>query len=178
MKARLHSKRYLKQILLLTITMLLALCTIFILILYVNAFNSSTKSIAHTESDRAIALLSQSEIYLEQTIALCNSLVGLNIPSNELAVSRNFWARTIFNTMLSSHTNINTYIENIDLQIDGISYFPTEIAHENHVGKFYFFDIYTEVKFTWPYYFDLELLCFQIFPAAGSGKLFCTCLQR
>ena len=158
MKARLHSKRYLKQILLLTVTIFLVLCTIFILILYVNAFNTSTNSIARAEHDRTATLLFQSEIYLEQPIALCNSLIGLDIPSNELTVSRNFWARTIFNALLSSHSNINTYIENIDLKFDGESYFPTKIAHENHVGKFYFFDIYTNETISWPYYFDLDFI--------------------
>lgn len=155
MKARLYSRRYLKQITLTTISLLLILCTIFIAILYMNAFNSTTKTIANSEFQRTKNLLSQSDTYLEQLRSICTAFAKLNIPYNELLISENYWARNTFNSMLESHTAANTYIENIDVKINGNSMSPSDISHQKQLGEFSVFELYTQEISSWPYFFDL-----------------------
>lgn len=158
MKMHLRSRRYLKYILLLTSFMLLILCMIFTFILYLNSHRALMRSISQTELERTTSLHTQSNLYFAQTTDICTSLVNLNIPREELTISQNLWARTTFNTLISSLVNSNTYIQNIDIKTEGISYFPSDIPHEYHIGEFYFFDIFTANKISWPYYFDLEFV--------------------
>lgn len=156
MRAHLHSRRYFKKMITLTISLLLVLCTCFILILYTNTYNSSIDSIYASESQRTEDLLTQSDTYWEKLRFICTVFAKLNIPFEELDVSKNYWTRNIFNSMLNSHIEANAYIGNIDVEINGNSMKPSEIAYEKHLGDFSIFTVYTEENISWPYYFDLN----------------------
>lgn len=155
MKARLHSRRYFTQIFFLTIVFLLVLCTFFTAILYTNSRKSTTETISRSESERTADLLRQSDIYLEKFVSICSSFASLRIPSEELSVMNNYWARMTFEGMLKSHITSNDYTQNIDVEISGNSISPSKTEHEKFLGKMSTLEIYTEDTLSWPYYFDL-----------------------
>ena len=155
MKTRLYSRRYLKRILLLTTSLLMILCVIFIMILYINSYHSSKKSITEYEAQRTENLLFQTDYYWRMLESLSNNFANLNISYENLELSVNSQARTVFNAMLKSHMSANKYIQNIDVEIRNHSMSPSSILHERELGDFSFFTVYTEDATNWPYYFDL-----------------------
>ena len=156
MKAHLHSRRYFKKIITLTISLLLVLCACFILLLYSNTYRASIDSIYASESQRTENLLSQTNTYWENLRYICTVFAKFNVPYEELDVSKNYWTRSAFNSMLNSHIEANTYIGNIDVEINGHSMSPSVISYEKHLCDFSIFSVYTEADISWPYYFDLN----------------------
>ena len=155
MKTRLYSRRYFKKIFLLTTSLLMILCIIFITILHANVYKSTNKSISEYESQRTENLLFQTDYCWGLLESLSNNFANLNISSENLELSVNPQARTVFNAMLSSHIAANKYIQNIDIEIRNHSMSPSAIQHERELGNFSLFTIYAENTTTWPYNFDL-----------------------
>lgn len=156
MNPNLHSRKYLKQVVLNTITLLLFICMVFIVILYRNAYQNSAKSIAETELQRTNNLSTQVDTYLEQLHAVCTAFAQLNTPSEEFSLTNNYWARMTFNSMLDSHIATNSYIENIDVVINNISMSPSKVKQEKQLAEFSFFTLHTEETLAWPYCFDFS----------------------
>ena len=154
MKTWLQSRRTFIQTLTFTVGLLLILCIFFVAILYTTSKKSTSQTIFQIESDRNAELLRQSDIYLNQLTEIGASFGNLNVPYDSLITSRDLWTRKVYDAMIDSHINSNNYIFNIDAQISGHSLYPSQVAHENHLGDFYFYEIYGEDA-SWPYYFDL-----------------------
>jgi len=155
MKTWLQSRRFFMQILALTVSLLLILCILFVSILYVNSRKSTAKTIFQTESERNAELLRQSDIYFSQLIAVGSSFVNLTVPYESLTSSETLWTRNVFDAMLESHINSNSYISSIDVEINGISLYPSKISHDKYLGDFYIFKIFGPSTPSWPYQFDL-----------------------
>lgn len=154
-KNKLYARHYFRQMLLLTIAVLLALCVLFTGILYANASKSMLKNIAGEEAERTNELLRKAGIYMGQFVANNTVFNGLNIPYEQTDVSANYWTRTIYDRMIWSHVNSDSYTQNIDVMLNGRSTYPSPVAHERTLGKYSVFVIYTEEEPAWPYYFDL-----------------------
>lgn len=156
MRARLKSKRFFIQILMLTISFLLILCIFFVAILHTNANKSIMNAILQSETERNTDLLRQSDIYWQQLTALGGSYISISIPYKDLNGTDHFWTRKMFDSMMSSHMNSNHYISNIDVVIEGNSLSPSQISHERQLDNLFFFEIFTSEKAVWPYSFDLQ----------------------
>lgn len=155
MKTWLQSRRFFIQILTFTVGLLFILCILFVSILYINSKKSTTKTIYKTESEHNAELLRQSDIYFGQLITVGTSFINLTIPYDSLNTSKSMWTRNLFDAMLQSHINTNRYISGIDVEISGISLYPSTIPHEVELGNFYTFEMYSSAEASWPYYFDL-----------------------
>ena len=154
-KNKLYARHYFRQMLFLTIGVLLALCVLFTGILYTSASNSMLKNIAGEEMDRTEELLRKADIYMSQFVSNNTVFSGLNIPYEQTDVSANYWTHTIYDRMIWSHVNSDSYTQNIDVILNGQSTYPSPIVHQRTLGKYSVFTIYTEEKPAWPYYFDL-----------------------
>lgn len=156
MKTWLKSRRFFTQVLCLTLSLLLILCTLFTVLLHVNARNTAEESFFQLEYERNSDLLRQSGIHWQQLISMTSSFSSLNIPYDELSVSTNYWARSILGEMIRSHLNANSYVQNLDVTIKQFSSSPSKIAHDKYLDKLYMFDIYVPDNTDWPYNMDLE----------------------
>lgn len=154
MKSTLQSRRFFVQILVVSISLLLALCVMFSVILFVNTRNSTSTAIFQSETERNQDLMRQSNLYWNQLINVGTSISGMYIPYDELRLE-NYWTRTVFEKMIASHKLSNNYTGNIDTVIDGHSSSPTRVSHDRYLGSFSFYDIYTQETPGWPYPFDL-----------------------
>lgn len=155
MKTWLQSRRFFIQIITLTISFLLILCILFVSILYVNSKNATANTIFKTELERNTERVRQSDIYFGQLITIGTSFINLTIPYDSLITAEPIWTRTLFDAMLQSHINTNRYISAIDVEISGISLYPSQISHEKDLGNFYIFEMHAPSETQWPYYFDL-----------------------
>jgi len=155
MKARLRSRRYLKQIFIRIITALLILCIISSATMFIRSYYTATESIHTSEANRNENLLYHSNLYLEELRSTLTSFANFNIPYEELSSSDNYWTRFTFDTMITSHYAANPYINNIDIMMNKHSLSPSGIAHDRLLGNFFNIGIYTTEKVSWPYYFDV-----------------------
>ena len=155
MITHIYSRRYLKKITLLTVTLLLILCFIFIAILSLTNYDTTKYRIANSEYQRTENLLSQTDDYMNQLFATCKTFAALNIPYSELTTAANFEQHTLFNKMLSSYSAINSYIANIELKKGSSTVQPSDILHERKLDDFLIYSLLTEDTISWPYYFDL-----------------------
>lgn len=158
MKIHLHSRPYFRKILILTCVVVLSLCMTLSVMLYVNTDSSMDESVADFEQTRTDNLLDQVDIYLSQLVLKNTAFNSLNIPYDEIGETADYWTRTVFDRMLYSHTNADTFTENIDITASGKSIYPSSVAHDRELGSFSVFTIYAPEQVAWPYYFDLEAI--------------------
>lgn len=155
MKARLHSRRYLKQIFMRIITVLLLLCILFSVTMFIRSYYTTTEFIHTTEANRNENLLYHSSLYLEELRSVLTTFAKFNIPYEELDSSDNYWTRFTFDAMIASQYTVNPYINNIDIKMNEHSLSPSSIEHDRLLGDFFNIRIFTEEDVSWPYYFDL-----------------------
>lgn len=82
MKKSLISRRYFRQILTITIAVLLLLCLLASALLYANATHTTARSIAASEQERATELLRQADVYFNQFVSKNTVFVGLILKPN------------------------------------------------------------------------------------------------
>lgn len=155
MKFRLISRRYFRQVLFLTISVLLLLCLVASFILYTNAKRTTEKALADSEQDRANELLRRADVYLEEFVSKNTVFLSLNIPYEQISVEADYWTRTLYQRMVYSHLNASSYLDNIELCLGGQSMDATPVSHERSLGRYSVFQIYTTEELQWPYRFDL-----------------------
>ena len=88
MITHIYSRRYLKKITLLTVTLLLILCFIFIAILSITNYDTTKYRIANSEYQRTENLLSQTDDYMNQLFSTCKTLLPQRILNNILSLTR------------------------------------------------------------------------------------------
>ena len=157
MKGSLKSRRFFFQILAISTGLLLMLCISFTAILYTDARNATSNAIIQSEAERNADLLRQSGLYWKQLISVGSSISGMHIPVEELSLDH-YWTRMVFEKMIASHTLANNYTVNIDAIITGVSFSPTLISHDRHLGNLSFYEIFTQEQLVWPYSFDLSTM--------------------
>lgn len=156
MKIHMQSKPYFRKILLLTCGAVLSICLILSAILYIKTESVTTASFFQSENERTENLHERIGIFLNQFIRKNTVFSGMHVPYEEIGLSASYWTREIFQRMFISHTNADSFTENIDIMVDKHSVFPSPISHERILGEFSVFTIYAEDTIAWPYYFDLE----------------------
>ena len=155
MKKSLISRRYFRQILTITIAVLLLLCLLASALLYANATHTTARSIAASEQERATELLRQADVYFNQFVSKNTVFVGLNIPYEQVGINADYWTRSLYERLIYSHLNADSYTKNIEISTYGKAVYPTKISHDRMLGKYAAFQIYTELEPSWPYCFDL-----------------------
>ena len=155
MKKSLISRRYFRQILTITIAVLLLLCLLASALLYANATHTTARSIAASEQERATELLRQADVYFNQFVSKNTVFVGLNIPYEQVGINADYWTRSLYERLIYSHLNADSYTKNIEISTYGKAVYPTKLSHDRMIGKYAAFQIYTEQDPSWPYCFDL-----------------------
>ncbi len=153
---RRFSRNYFRQMLTLSVGVLLLLCMVTSVVFFSSARNSTMKTMESLEIERTADLLRQADIFMSRFVSTNTVFSSLNIPYEQIDFSvPNYWTRTVFNRMIMSHENANNYTYNIDIILNGISTKPSTVPHERTLGKYSVFTIYTAAESVWPYYFDL-----------------------
>lgn len=154
MKNPFRTKKYLRQVTFYTVGVLLSLSMFFGIVFLVQNERNLTERIYEAETQQSQNTLLQIDAYIEQLLAIGNEFAFLHVPSDQLNINTNYWARTILQEYLSSFPSTNSYIRNIDLELDSIPLSPSDIPHDVILAKYNTFTIYTSESATWPYYID------------------------
>lgn len=155
MKKSLISRRYFRQILTITIAVLLLLCLLASALLCINASRTTARSISASELERSSELLKQADVYFNQFVSKNTVFVGLNIPYEQVDINADYWTRSLYERLIYSHLNADSYTKNIEISTYGKAVYPTKIEHDRELGKYAAFQVYTQQDAVWPYCFDL-----------------------
>lgn len=132
-----------------------SLCSLFILFAYISNRGNTRQKIYETEFRQTQNILSQTDVYVEQLLAIGQEFASFNIPYEQLDITQNYWARNILHRFLDTFLSTKSYINNIDFQANSVSLSPSSVLHEKTLTEQNTFDIYTTNNIAWPYYFDL-----------------------
>ena len=108
-----------------------------------------------SEQERAAELLRQADVYFNQFVSKNTVFVGLNIPYEQVGINADYWTRSLYERLIYSHLNADSYTKNIEISTYGKAVYPTKLSHDRMIGKYAAFQIYTEQDPSWPYCFDL-----------------------